>query len=579
MDNEKILKDVQNRGSFKKVQGKNIFLYAFFSFAILAIANIPTLFSKAPLSWDECGYLGQAALLAGIKWTGVVQQLPYYSFGNGLLVSGLFKLVSNPILLYKMILIVNSLTLVISFLLCDSILKELYFSLPSFARISISFLTICYPSNIAYSDYFLAETYITFAFWVVSYLILMYLKKKNIIFLIFGAISSCWIFAVHNRVVGIFVTGIIVCSFLAFRSKSNRIFKTIIILCLALLLIKMAIHYKSYTKEVLWPVNNSNYRDLNDYSSYIGKGQFYFYTEGAAYILKNLLAKLWYHFISTFGFVFWGIIKCIKSLKEKLKARDYDMAGWYIFILSSLFFSFAIIVLSMSIPARVDHIIMGRYMDALIGPFLSIGLSELYNEKMFFSNKRICFSICISLLGGKLIESYILETQQYTSLKMEISSNVAINSFLTNPYKSGTMIIIGTFFSVAFLGCLLARKKKEIIIFVILLFYLFENNSWANNHIINYQEEVNEPLVEIANNIQQKNEETTVGYLPTNQLANQLQWLSPKTIIVPINESEDYDKDKYDYIFLNDESYINEYMLNDYEVIDTEKYILLERRE
>ena len=52
-----------------------------------------------------------------------------------------------------------------------------------------------------------------------------------------------------------------------------------------------------------------------------------------------------------------------------------------------------------------------------------------------------------------------------------------------------------------------------------------------------------------------------------------------KTIIVPINESEDYDKDKYDYIFLNDKSYINEYMLNDYEVIDTEKYILLERRE
>ncbi len=579
MDNEKTIKDVREKGSLGKVQVNSLFLYAFFSFAILAISNYSTFFSKAPLSWDECGYLGQAALLAGIKWTGVVHQLPYYSFGNGLFVLGLFKLVSDPILLYRMILIVNSLILVISFLLCDSILKELFCSLPRFTRISISFLTICYPSNIAYSDYFLAETYITFAFWLVSYLILMYVKKKKIIFLIFGVISLCWLFTIHNRVIGIFVTGIIVCSFFALRSSSNRIIKTLIILCLALLLIIIAIHYKSYSKEALWPVISSKDRDLNDYNSYVKNEQLYFYTEGAVYILKNLLAKLWYHFIATMGFAFWGIIKCIKSLKEKIKTRDYDMAGWYSFILLSSFFSFAIIVLSMSIPARVDHIIMGRYMDALIGPFLAIGLSELFNENIFFSNKRIYSSICISLLGGKLIESYILETKQYTSLKMEISSNAAINSFLTNPYKSGTMIMVGIFFSLAFFGCFLARKKKGILLFVILCFYLFENISWANNHIINYQKKINEPLFEVTKNIKRNDEETTVGYLPTNQLANQLQWLLPKTKIVPINELEDYDKDKYDYIFLNDESYISKYMMDDYEVIDTEKYILLERRE
>lgn len=56
---------------------------------------------------DEFGYWGNAAYLAGLDWSGVISEIPYYSYGYSLLLVPLFFIFDNPIHMYKAAIILN----------------------------------------------------------------------------------------------------------------------------------------------------------------------------------------------------------------------------------------------------------------------------------------------------------------------------------------------------------------------------------------------------------------------------------------------------------------------------------------
>lgn len=87
----------------EKQKGKREYLYVFISFLICLLPRLLFLGKVYPMSiaGDESFMFMPAASLAGLDWTGNAQNYRYYGYGFVVLLTPFFKLVKDPVLLYR----------------------------------------------------------------------------------------------------------------------------------------------------------------------------------------------------------------------------------------------------------------------------------------------------------------------------------------------------------------------------------------------------------------------------------------------------------------------------------------------
>ena len=127
---------------------------------------------------DEINVLAIPAKLSGNKWY-LVSKL-YYGWGGAIFYYPLFALIKNPIIVYRSIILVNSILL--SFIPCISyIMLEDFFKIyDRKLKLLISFFLGIYPGTFSMAQYGWNETWVRLITWVILFILLklVYEEKK-----------------------------------------------------------------------------------------------------------------------------------------------------------------------------------------------------------------------------------------------------------------------------------------------------------------------------------------------------------------------------------------------------------------
>ncbi len=157
---------------------------------------------------DELFLFWLPAKLAGLDWSGCMENYRYYGWGFNILLTPLFLVIDNPVVLYKIVLSIVVLVQCLIPIICIYILRRYFSSVDCKKNILIT--VICSYSVSLYSTYMYNEhIYIVFA-WACIVVLLALLrnreskKKQLILSAAFGLIVT-YAMTIHARAVTLLI--------------------------------------------------------------------------------------------------------------------------------------------------------------------------------------------------------------------------------------------------------------------------------------------------------------------------------------------------------------------------------------
>ena len=371
---------------------------------------------------DEFGYWGIAASWAGYDWSELLSITPYYSFGYSCILTLLFHLFSNTVLMYQVALLINVVLILLSFFLAFECGKKLF---PDFSQkklILICFSIMLYTNNIVQAKLAWSETLLYFMNWLLLFLAIRVVYENRYLDTITYAVCTVYVYYIHQRALGILISSIFLMVLLVFFKKKtiNHFFCFGIVLTILFIL---GVSIKNFN------INNFfTSKELvaaNDYSGQTTKlGYIFGSFEGIRYLLESICGKLYYFSCSSFilGFYALGylikeiLVKLIKIIKKISKSIEND---WFvkIYIIASFMTTFAISAIYMYVSIdRLDMLIYGRYMEFAFGPFLMIGLVLLLDGRIQI--KEILAYVSITIILSILVNNVFISlgTESYNGI-------------------------------------------------------------------------------------------------------------------------------------------------------------------
>jgi len=344
---------------------------------------------------DEFGYWAGAAYFTGLDWSGVVYQIPYYSYGYSLLLVPLFWIFEDPVDMYKAAIILNGLMLCGIFLLSYDIAKKVMDNSNRHLLMGVSLLISLYPTLIVYSNIAWAETLMTFMVWCLAWLIVDLNNKSGYLHFVLLGCLIAYLYTIHQRTLGVFLAGLSVILIMRILNRIDWMqFLSFLVPIIAILLIH--IHVKDSLQTHLWL--NIGGTLTNDFSEQLSKLVQVFTLSGFMKVVKNTLGQIFYIGAATYLLGYWGIYELMRKIRliggkalniGNIKTElSRDCMPLYIFILLALTFSVTISVIFMINPIRTEEIVYGRYNDILMGPLMLLGLVPFVN-KTYIPKKSI----------------------------------------------------------------------------------------------------------------------------------------------------------------------------------------------
>lgn len=482
---------------FKILKYKDFITILFFSILlfIFSIRNIPT--AEIPFIMnDEYGYWGNAAYIAGLDWSNVIERIPWYAPGYSFLLAPLFTIFNNVLTLYKAAVVMNAFWELITFLLLFLISNKVMKGFSTISKLVICFCITFYCGNIVHQNYAVPETLLYFLFTAAVYALTnLFITKRTKWCLVFTGILG-YMYLVHMRNIGIIVAAGMVLLLLYY--KKNITGKQLMI-CSIILLISIIIQtlLKSYFMDNLWNANEMVYG--NGYKEALN-------TEDEWLVLTKKLffgfcGKLFYICVSTAGLILYFFDLVIRnfSVKKELTLNRV--------LLLFLFFSFMAELLISAVFMKdlenVNQLLYGRYTEYMLLPVMLITIFN-FAKREVTGLQSWCyifgmqFLAIINKLGCELF-----------SIKYQ---NIAINNIAVSRYflKDGFEFHMAFLVSAAILLiikmlCKRSRKYKWGMICLPLLIYW---NILGNNVYVEFERnsactEIKKDIVPLSNEINQ----------------------------------------------------------------------------
>ena len=374
---------------------------------------------------DEVGYWTFAAFLHGDDWSSVMQNSPTYGIGYGILLAPIY-LIENPLLRYRVALILNALMLLGVYLLALRVSQKLFGSIAFPIRALACFLVAIYPYNVFYTKYTMTEVVLTFFYWVLLYRFVLYLQKNTYLNAICLSVSAAYLYMLHMRSLGVLLAMAVILLWNAVRNRGNNWGQTVVLfvtmagLLFGISLLRDVYVQTEYVYESAETIINEastgiealeNVKeDVNGFGSQLSKMQKLFSLQGMLHFLTGMGGRFFYLGVATFSLFYAALAFVLASVKNFFELPKEERKGLLahnimtlVFLSLSVLFSLGISTISMIEPARMDTVMYGRYTDSYIGPLLLIGI--LYFCRLAGKKKanlvavaciiQVCFSVVI----------------------------------------------------------------------------------------------------------------------------------------------------------------------------------------
>lgn len=345
---------------------------------------------------DEFGYWASAAKIAGYDWSDMTALGSYYSFGYGFLLFPVLKISFDGIVAYRAAIGLNVALMCVSFFLAQGIVRDLFPETNEVQRVFISGIALFYPPWIFYMQMTMTETLLTFLFIVLLKLLISLIRRPGVRTVAGLAVLITYMYSVHMRTAGLAISSVIVLCLWGKEQKNGKKY----LLCFFIILMltgAMAVGYKRYTVSEVFPYVEPEALKTNDYEGIWSKFTEIFSTEGIIHFSAGLLGKIFYMGLSSFGFVFWSIIWCLRGVSDYFRKRMKgitELHEWIaLFILLAVVSEILISTVYMVREKSIDSLVYGRYIDFLVPALMMTGICMAERSKFFLR---------LSLLWGAL---------------------------------------------------------------------------------------------------------------------------------------------------------------------------------
>lgn len=514
---------------------------------------------------DEFGYWANAAYFAGYDWSGVASNIKYYSYGYSIILTPLFLIFDDPIVMYKVSILLNAIMLYCSFLLCYDISKKLSRDTNRTVLILISFVISMYPAYIVQTNVAWCESALIFFVWLLVRLLMSINdKSKQVTLLVLGMLSF-YIYIIHQRAIGIVISSIIV---VCIMKITNKITWTQLCWFFIGIVLLLSIHVavKDNLQANLY-LSSQNIA-ANDFSGQIKKIRDLFTFNGFINFIRIYASQLFYIGTASFLMVFLAMyeiaIKLTSSFKDLYYTRKLNIIDknekifLYMFLIIAFCFTTFISALFMTEPSRIDHIVYGRYNEMLIGPIILIGFMNLISDKAKIRNiiYIITIYLFLTVITNLVLTIYGIESNNFINASGLYVKPTIANSY--NVFTSSIISIIG--FMCIYISFCLKKPRNIAAIAATLLFisYLFYNtaNPFVKKYLVapNIARTENEKIAEF---IYSNDENLPIYFLLSDDFMKNIykdfhQFLLADKRIICITESELSTLDNQGYLIVTD---------------------------
>lgn len=194
-----------NKGWFKRVlQSICRNKYIWLAFAIAFLPRLFFVLQSDPVSigGDEIFAMGPAAKLLGYDWSGVMQSYRYYGYGYTVLLIPFFKLIHDPVLLYRMLVLLMALAQSLSAPIAYHLMKK-YLRVNNEKILCISSICCSYLVAVR-AVYTYPEFIYVLVMWLLAWVLLRMNvcandKKKRIVYTVLLVLVLFYASTVHSR--------------------------------------------------------------------------------------------------------------------------------------------------------------------------------------------------------------------------------------------------------------------------------------------------------------------------------------------------------------------------------------------
>lgn len=542
---------------------------------VLGLINISKLWGPIVMP-DETGFWAAGAFFSGKDWSGTIKLAPYYGLGYGFLQAPLMLIFDDPVIIFRAAIVLNVLFMVGDYFIAVIVAKNLFPHVNIYIRCLASFVITVYSSFLYNSQTTYVESVVVFIFWLIILLMIRLIQNPKIWYSIFMAIAVAYLFALHQRTLGILIAVIMTYIILLCQKKINwkNILAFIVgvaVIVGCILIIKSNLVTEMY--------QNGSSVATNDFSGQAGKILYIFTPKGFISLCINVIGRIMYLGTATFGMIYVGIFFICKTIfrqiynwKKKISdsGKD-DLVVLKFFMILCLLAAIGISAIFMISGSRNDHIIYGRYSEYVIAPILLIALLSLDKLKKIGLFQTIIVILQIGLCA------IIFLVFQHTDLTQAGAYAIAgiygipvvhgISEEVRLTFWTGgiAMVVFCIIFMLYYLN-----KKRKFTYSMIFLAAMWVLVAWNMSNMKAYNEsEYEEKLYSYALDVRDMVGDNPIYYVIedkeyyTNNYWQmyRLQFFLPDTKLIAVTQSELEELDGYDFIMVfNTSQHLDKFM-------------------
>lgn len=406
---------------------------------------------------DEFGYWSTAAKAVGYDWSEVASLGSYYSFGYSLVLIPILKLFHGGVSAYRAAIAVNMFFMLVGMLLLQDIMRRVFPNISEFKKIFVSGIAVLYPPWIFYMQMTLAEALLMLLFIFISWLLVCFIQKPRVLTAVILAVTLIYIYSVHMRTIAVVIACLITITLWGISKPAIRK-QFLLFLAVMLMAGIIVIFIKRNVILQVFSYADAETLSINDYGSQWSKIRQILSIQGMLELTVEVLAKLFYLGLASFGIVYWALgwsihetVLLIKKIAAKKSCYIQDWVA--LFLLLSVAGEILISSIYMHGSAKIDCLIYGRYNEFLVPVFIIFGMAAMFRSRHLFSGVSLQ-----GVLSGLLIPVLLvyIESKHMEGIRgyfvPGISSFMKEESFLPGRFLLrawigcfGIMVIVAVF--------------------------------------------------------------------------------------------------------------------------------------
>lgn len=455
---------------------------------------------------DEFGYWANAAWLIGYDWKSAMQNVSYYGVGYSFILAPILAFFNDPVLVYRIAVIINSLMLGCIFIIIQHVLKAILKEENEFIKWGIAVSLTMYSGYLLYTNFSWPEILISLLSWAVIYLVILTVKTNHSnkhIFLF--ALCTGYLYIIHQRLLGLVVSSII---FIVVLFKFKKITRKELVLFLTTLLVMLILQafLKNIIQNDLYVMSSATQK--NDFSGQLVKIRLLTSPEGIKRIINVAVSQFFYVGISSCFLAYIGLYEIYQGIRYSIKTRKFGDFHFllYFFVLLVYIFLQAISVLSLIKYSRIDHLAYGRYTGNWIMPLTMLGLYHIVRtpKKKVFC--EMIFVICLGAGLGVIFQKILADS----GLKSFVPINAPVLfNYITQYIENETNILSSRMFITAITALALSvlflkmfRRGRVLAFIVLISAFAFPVLSVMSQKVVPEQE-YNKGILSISEKVRQ----------------------------------------------------------------------------